>query len=1378
MVGSMVRLEKIVIQGFKSFKRKTSIPFADGFSVITGPNGAGKCVDGDTEIFLSTGVKKARDVVDSAFVNAKKVKRMDDGFYTTENPDNTSVVSLNPKTMKLEIKRISSFVKRKSPSEMIHIKTRYGKELITTPYHPVFTLTEEGDLTVLKAGELHKGLKIAAPRSLPALNKTRIDFNEYFDPEDMLYAPYSPSLKAAIRGVSRENGGHTALSKRLSLSEYVIKGLMDGQSINVSHLNKILSIGSFSRKEFINLMPQIKGRNQFKNVNSVWNLNKDMARFLAYMITEGRSTISNQLWFVNTEDALVNDFCEASKSVWGIEPKVFEYRDNLKDVILFSKPVATTLDKIFSLKVDSHSSEKMVPEPLFIAPRNIISEFMGSVIDGDGYISSKGKYIEISTKSKKLAKGLATLLLVLNVQSIINSKKKYATNTKNKTKRTYYFVYIYGTNNIARLKKLVNLKSKKEQILQEIEPSSSNPNLDLIPNINPLIKKLVKITGIKVKKNRRQCPKLAAYYENRCLSSREGLLEVIDVIGKKGIINKEAQKLIDKIKLIATSDILWDDIIEVKRIKAKDKWVYDFCIDVNHNFVAENLIVHNTNVSDSICFVLGKSSSKSLRAKKAHELIFHGSKKKEASDSASVTIYFDNSDSSIPINEKSVSIGRRINKNGVSTYRLNGKVVTRQQIVDIFSQAGIHTDGQNIIQQGDVTQIVEMDPQQRRVIIDDIAGITEYDEKKHKAEKELEKIGEKVREAEIVLHERESILERLQKDRDAALEYQKLESELNSLRAALLWKSYSDAETSLKEKAKTIEEKTKIADKLEKEIKEYDKLLENEEQTLENLTRDVIQASSQIEVTKKIAKLQAEIEAKKSKIESNQREIQRIDMMIDRLRSIDRHVSPEFKKILGFNGVHGFFSDLVMIPSKYSIAVDVAAGSHMRDIVVDNTNTAVTCVKYLKENKIGRARFLPLEKIRPYNKKTLPTGAMGWLSELIHHEPKLDNVVEYVLGTTACVKDIDKAKEIAKGTRVRMVTLDGDLIEASGAITGGYLRKKGKSSETDINKYMNDKKSLDGQSDIIERDLIDLKKQLEIHASKEKSTNTASIERNRVKFEENVKKVREARKEAYEKRLIIQQELGKLNIKRARLEADFDNYKTQLDSDKKTKEKGSEEFEKLSVPVIKIKQRETIEKIEALGPINMKAVEEFEAIKNEFVEFKEKVDRIVSEKESIEETINKIEEKKKVTFDRTLNEISKHFKVIYKEITNGEATLALADTTSLDSGLLIKASPQGKSLLSIDSMSGGEKTLTAFAFLFAIQNHKPKPFYILDEADSALDKTNTKKIVNLIKKQSKHAQFIIISHNDTLVKEADQVYGVTMEDGESKVMGIKLPDEN
>jgi chromosome segregation protein len=106
---------------------------------------------------------------------------------------------------------------------------------------------------------------------------------------------------------------------------------------------------------------------------------------------------------------------------------------------------------------------------------------------------------------------------------------------------------------------------------------------------------------------------------------------------------------------------------------------------------------------------------------------------------------------------------------------------------------------------------------------------------------------------------------------------------------------------------------------------------------------------------------------------------------------------------------------------------------------------------------------------------------------------------------------------------------------------------------------------------------------------------------------------------------------------------------------------------------------------------------------------------------------------------------------------------------------LIEAAAAGKKMMNIDLMSGGEKTLTALAFLFAIQKYRPSPFYILDEIDAALDKPNSKKTVDLIKKYSKDSQFIVISHNEFTMQSADCVYGVSMSDGESTVIGIKMP---
>jgi chromosome segregation protein len=787
-----------------------------------------------------------------------------------------------------------------------------------------------------------------------------------------------------------------------------------------------------------------------------------------------------------------------------------------------------------------------------------------------------------------------------------------------------------------------------------------------------------------------------------------------------------------------------------------------------------------TNISDSICFVLGRSSSKSLRAAKAENLIFHGSKSKPASDYAFVSLHFDNKDRMLPLKDDSVSVSRRINKKGVSTYRLNGKVATRQQIVDVLSQAHIHADGHNIIQQGDVTQIVEMDSVGRREIIDEISGIQEYDEKKSKAMKELGKVDIKLQEVGLLLQEKESIMEKLRGEYESAVKFKRLNDDMEKMRAAIVWKSFSRSEEVLADTDKKLKEKETELAKMEKDIKDSENQLTSEEDRLRDLTKDVIKASNQIESSKKLARLQAEIEGKRERIESNKSQIERLQAMIERLQSMEGRSSPAIKAVQDFKGVHGTVSGLVKVPADYAIAVDVAAGARMNDVVVESTATAVSCVKHLKKGRIGRARFLPLDKIQPYPSKPLPRGAIGWLSDLIRYDGKYSQAMQYVFGSTAAVEDIDTAKRIGQKARVRMVTLDGDLVEATGAITGGFYKKR--SAMADVSKYVNEKKELEKENDHLEEILIDMNKEMEGLADKERKTKSTTLEKDRINITEKLERLRNQRREAYEKKLKLQQDVGHLSVQKAKIEAQFENFKTQLEGEegKKVKDMKKElgQWLELAVTTLKQKEREAMQGIQEIGPVNMKAIEDFGSFKDEFQEFKGKVDKIAEEKTSIEETINKIEEKRMTTFMATLNGVNKNFKEVYKDVTGGNAELALDNPRNLDSGLLIKASPPGKKLLTIDSMSGGEKTLTAFSFLFAIQRHRPAPFYILDEADAALDKRNTTRIVNLLKKQSKSAQFIVISHNDSLVRDADRIYGITMDAGESKIMAIELPPNN
>ena len=130
------------------------------------------------------------------------------------------------------------------------------------------------------------------------------------------------------------------------------------------------------------------------------------------------------------------------------------------------------------------------------------------------------------------------------------------------------------------------------------------------------------------------------------------------------------------LKNLANSDIFWDKIKKIEKVNGEE-WVYDLTIEDNHNFIANNLFVHNSNVTDAICFVLGRLSIKSMRAAKASHLIFAGTKLAKPANEASVSMVFDNSDKGFSLNEQEISIKRILRKNGQGVYKINNEIKRR-----------------------------------------------------------------------------------------------------------------------------------------------------------------------------------------------------------------------------------------------------------------------------------------------------------------------------------------------------------------------------------------------------------------------------------------------------------------------------------------------------------------------------------------------------------------------------------------------------------------------------------------------------------------------------------------------------------------------------
>ncbi|HJX05128.1 MAG TPA: AAA family ATPase, partial [Candidatus Nanoarchaeia archaeon] len=221
------------------------------------------------------------------------------------------------------------------------------------------------------------------------------------------------------------------------------------------------------------------------------------------------------------------------------------------------------------------------------------------------------------------------------------------------------------------------------------------------------------------------------------------------------------------------------------------------------------------------------------------------------------------------------------------------------------------------------------------------------------------------------------------------------------------------------------------------------------------------------------------------------------------------------------------------------------------------------------------------------------------------------------------------------------------------------------------------------------------------------------------------------------------------------------------------------------VPLFKEKSEEQIEKeikqfekmMADIGAVNMKALEIYERAEQEYEGLMKKKDKLGKEREDVLVMINEIDSKKKELFMRTYNVLNENFKKIFSSLTTkGEGSFELEDENDpFAAGMTIKVRLVGKKFLDIRSLSGGEKTLTALSFIFAVQEYAPASFYVLDEVDAALDKHNSEKFAKLIRSYCRNAQYIIISHNDSVISEADNLYGVSMDqDSISKVTSLKI----
>jgi chromosome segregation protein len=201
------------------------------------------------------------------------------------------------------------------------------------------------------------------------------------------------------------------------------------------------------------------------------------------------------------------------------------------------------------------------------------------------------------------------------------------------------------------------------------------------------------------------------------------------------------------------------------------------------------------------------------------------------------------------------------------------------------------------------------------------------------------------------------------------------------------------------------------------------------------------------------------------------------------------------------------------------------------------------------------------------------------------------------------------------------------------------------------------------------------------------------------------------------------------------------------------------------------------ERIESMGPVNLDAIQEYDELEQRQIFLEKQIADLVKSKAELHAVIARINRTTKELFADTFARICENFQIMFAELFGGgRASLMLIDEGDpLESGIEIIAKPPGKQLQSISLLSGGERTMTAVALLFAIYMVKPSPFCVLDEMDAPLDESNINRFIKILDRFVDQSQFVVITHNKRTISRADVLYGVTMEEqGVSKIVSVNF----
>jgi len=753
-----------------------------------------------------------------------------------------------------------------------------------------------------------------------------------------------------------------------------------------------------------------------------------------------------------------------------------------------------------------------------------------------------------------------------------------------------------------------------------------------------------------------------------------------------------------------------------------------------------------SNIVESLRWVMGETSAKSMRGSGMEDVIFSGTSNKPSKNIAEVSVSIKNENKDGPIQYKNldeVEIRRKIEKDKGSKFYINEKEVRAKDAQMFFADLSTGAHSPSIISQGRIGALVTAKPTDRRAILEEAAGIAGLHVRRHEAELRLGAAENNLKRADELRKQQERQLISLQKQAEEATKYKIISEEIKKIEAGLYYLRLKDIDHEIKLENEINDEASGEVNNYNNEINNFEKSIKDETDKVSPLREKNIENLSKLQrLNLELKGIDEENERTQTEIKNIKKSLTTIDEDIDREKSIVIDATSNEKRLKEEK------NDLIEIDSKYYDTEKKS--SEDLDTTKNTLKGEIDKIKELINAKKNEEAISLLE-----NFKTIIEAYADSYS-------KNQNIKNESIKRKERISIIDNEIESWKNLLINSEKMMNQLNQRKNNLLNQL---------NDLEKQPQSQAERKGQ---ISESLRS--------AEKESEENQILIE----ELENNINSLRSKLNEVQEKMMLIRERKASSGATIDGLKKRKDDLLDRVDVELNLKENNILQFSDLKdaeeLPNAVDQEEKLDEKKrdrEKLGSVNLRADEETNKYEEEIKKMEKDREDLVTAIIKLKESINELNQKGRERLLEAFEKVNRKFNEVYTKLFNGgNAKLELVDDEDpLEAGLELLVSPPGKRLQSITLLSGGEQALTALSLIFAVFLTNPSPICVLDEVDAPLDDANVTRFCNLLEELTKitRTRFIIVTHHALTMSKMDRLYGVTMpEKGISQIVAVDL----